>query len=226
MTVENKNGIDGLQCFLLSLCSAIVIVVIAVIVYYSTKEKPFEIEGIIGFGCQNRTELTYEHYTWPVPEQQRSIMRFDNQKENGWDVKIYYAVMNADDQLMGFQYVLENGVKMPEMFSLKLQQQEIVLYPMANNDNEEVCWFGMIVADNPCEADYLFCGMRILNCNKEVINQRIWEQNKCGSGQWIDKEIPRGMKIIGEDLYEENRDIVGFVPEPQGIGVTYWTPPN
>ena len=153
-------------------------------------------------------------------------MQYDNELDNGWDVKIYYAVMNDENQLMGFQFVFENSVKAPPMFSTKLQQQEIVLIPMVNFDNEEVCWFSMIVADNPCEADYIFCGMRILNCNKEVISQRVWEEDKCGSEpQWTDKEIPIGTTIIGEDLYEENRDIVGFVPEPKAIGISYWKPP-
>ena len=85
----------------------------------------------------------------------------------------------------------------------------------------------MMVTDNPCEDDYLFCGMRILNCEPEPqeIESYVWEHEYCGSRQWNDQAIPSGMSPIGVDLFADNRDIWRN-RSPIGIGILLREPPN
>ena len=82
-----------------------------------------------------------------------------------------------------------------------IQTQEIEL---KNENQEEICWIGMMVPDQACEANYFFCGMRILNCDQEEIASLIWDFSQCKGRQWTDLEVPSGMSPIGVDLYEES----------------------
>ena len=121
---------------------------------------------------------------------------------------------------MGLQLGFGNGEHVPMDISDEWPWdgfKEMDIMSLWVNPSESICQVGMLMNQ---EFDTIFCGMRLLNCEGNVIQEYVWGGNSCEKSLWTDEIVPKGMSIIGVKLHQFNREIKQATPI--GIGFLLW----